>query len=77
MVRDGIDIAIRTSVGLPETVVARRSAAWAARLRGAGYVEQHGLPAHPDELLAHPLITNSAAPVLNEWPFKCDGEKQL
>jgi DNA-binding transcriptional LysR family regulator len=32
-----------------------------------------GLPTHPDQLGAHRLITNSAAPHLNHWPFVVDG----
>jgi len=78
LVRDGIDIAIRTSVGLPELQIARQLGSLDRALYAApAYVRQHGLPARPDDLLGHRLITNSAAPVLNEWPFQSDGEKAI
>jgi len=76
LVRDGIDLAIRTSVALPELQIARQLGTLDRALYAApAYVQQHGLPTQPDELLAHRLITNSAAPVLNEWPFRTGGEK--
>ena len=78
LVRDGIDIAIRTSVGLPELQIARQLGSLDRALYAApAYVRQHGLPARPDDLLGHRLITNNAAPVLNEWPFQSDGEKAI
>jgi DNA-binding transcriptional LysR family regulator len=38
------------------------------------YAQAHGLPARPDELAAHTLVTNTAVPVLNNWPFVVDGQ---
>jgi DNA-binding transcriptional LysR family regulator len=38
------------------------------------YVERHGLPSHPADLHRHRLITNTAAPHLNRWPFVIDGQ---
>ena len=74
MARDGIDIAIRTGMALPETTVARQIGALGRGLYAApAYVERAGLPTHPDQLGAHRLITNSAAPHLNHWPFVVDG----
>lgn len=73
MAREGIDIAIRTSTALPDTLVARQIG-WLGRglYAAPGYAAQAGLPAHPGELAAHRLITNSAAPQLNHWPFIID-----
>jgi len=74
MARDGIDIAIRTGMALPETTVARQIGSLGRGLYAApAYAERAGLPTHPDQLVAHRLITNSAAPHLNHWPFIVDG----
>jgi DNA-binding transcriptional LysR family regulator len=74
MARDAIDIAIRTSTSLPETVVARQIGSLGRALYAAPeYVERAGLPAHPDELRRHRLIANSAATQLNHWPFAVNG----
>lgn len=74
MARDGIDIAIRTSSSLPETLVARRIGQLGRALYAApAYAAQAGLPTHPGELNQHRLITNSAATHLNRWSFLVDG----
>jgi DNA-binding transcriptional LysR family regulator len=80
MAREGIDIAIRTTPELPDTMVARKIGKLGRALYAApAYVARAGLPAHPDELRRHRLITNSAATHLNRWPFIIDGTavKQL
>lgn len=70
MARDGIDIAIRTSTSLPETQVARALGHLGRALYAApAYATSAGLPQHPSELNRHRLITNTAAPHLNNWPF--------
>ena len=76
LVREGIDIALRSSSEPPPDMVARplgrlRRALYAA----PAYAERYGLPAHPDELAQHRLITNSAASHLNQWPFRIDGQR--
>ncbi|MBX3607622.1 MAG: LysR family transcriptional regulator [Piscinibacter sp.] len=74
MARDGIDIAIRTTSTLPETMVARRIGSLGRALYAApAYARRAGLPDHPDQLREHRLITNSAATQLNLWPFRVDG----
>ncbi|HEX2540296.1 MAG TPA: LysR substrate-binding domain-containing protein [Caldimonas sp.] len=74
LVRDGIDIAIRTVVSPPELQVVRQLGSLGRALYAApSYVQRHGLPAIPDDLLAHRLVTNSAATGLNEWPFTIEG----
>ena len=75
MARDGIDIAIRTSAQLPETLVARSLGHLGRALYAApAYATRAGLPQHPGELTRHRLITNTAAPHLNHWPFVVDDE---
>ena len=74
MAREGIDIAIRTSAALPETMIARRLGTLGRALYAApSYAAQAGLPALPEDLHRHRLIANSAAPQLNHWPFVIDG----
>lgn len=75
MARDGIDIAVRTVGSLPDTVVARQIGSLGRALYAApAYAKAHGLPSHPDELADHRLITNSAVPMLNQWPFVVKGK---
>jgi DNA-binding transcriptional LysR family regulator len=74
LAREAIDIAIRTSASLPDTMVARRIGSLGRALYAApDYVARAGLPAHPDDLRRHRLIANSAATQLNHWPFIIDG----
>jgi DNA-binding transcriptional LysR family regulator len=75
MARDGIDIAIRTSTQLPDTQIARALGHLGRALYAApAYAARAGLPQHPNELHQHQLITNTAAPHLNQWPFVIDKE---
>ena len=75
MARDGIDISIRTSNALPDTVVARQIGTLGRALYASpAYARARGLPRAPEELAAHTLVTNTAVTMLNEWPFRVDGE---
>ena len=75
MAREGIDIAIRTSGTLPETMIARQIGSLGRALYAAPeYLARAGVPAHPDDLRQHRLVTNSAATQLNHWPFVVDGK---
>jgi DNA-binding transcriptional LysR family regulator len=70
MARNGIDIAIRTSTQLNDTQVARALGHLGRALYAApAYAARAGLPQHPSELHQHQLITNTATPHLNQWPF--------
>lgn len=71
MARDGIDIAIRTGQMQSDTLVARPIGLLTRSLYAApAYVERHGLPRTPDDLLRHRLIGNSAAASLNRWAWR-------
>lgn len=75
MARDGIDIAVRTSSNLPDTVVARQLGVLGRALYATPeYLAQAGTPQHPDALRGHRLISNSGVPALNHWPFVVDGK---
>ncbi|MCM3563666.1 LysR family transcriptional regulator [Hydrogenophaga intermedia] len=70
MARDGVDIAIRTGAHQSEQLVALPLAEFGRRLCAApAYLAQWGMPQHPDELGQHRLITHSANPALNRWPY--------
>ena len=70
MVRDGIDIAIRTGTPNSDTLVARQIGDYSRTLYAApAYLARCGTPQHPDELQQHHLIAGSANPLLNRWPL--------
>jgi DNA-binding transcriptional LysR family regulator len=78
MARDGIDIAIRSVRNLPDTVVARKIGTLGRSLYASPvYAAAAGLPAQPQGLREHRLITNSATTVLNQWPFIIEGKPWL
>lgn len=78
MAHDGIDIAIRTGAPLSDTVVARQLGTLDRRLYATpGYLQAHGQPKHPDDLRQHRLISNSAVPTLNRWPFVVKGQTSV
>jgi DNA-binding transcriptional LysR family regulator len=78
IVRDRIDIAIRTVSNLPGTVVARQIGTLGRALYAApSYAAAAGLPTHPDALREHRLISNSTVTMLNQWPFVVKGKPQV
>ncbi|MCZ8255871.1 MAG: LysR substrate-binding domain-containing protein, partial [Polaromonas sp.] len=75
MVRDGVDIAIRSGMHTNENTVMRQIGPHGRRLYATpGYLAAHGTPGHPDDLGGHRLISNSGATALNRWPFIIDGQ---
>ena len=75
MAREGIDIAIRTGTPHSDNLVARRIGVLARSLYASpAYVQQHGLPRHPDDLLRHRLIGNTASAALNRWTWRERGK---
>ncbi|MCB2017661.1 MAG: LysR family transcriptional regulator [Hydrogenophaga sp.] len=76
MARDGVDIAIRTGSPAGDNLVARQIAEHGRRLFASpAYVERFGMPQHPDELAQHRLITSSASPMLNRWPWSAEAKQ--
>jgi DNA-binding transcriptional LysR family regulator len=70
MVREGLDMTIRTGSPSGDALVARVIGSHGRALYASPtYLAQHGTPAHPAELANHRLITNSAIPAHNRWPF--------
>ncbi|HYK00045.1 MAG TPA: LysR family transcriptional regulator [Burkholderiaceae bacterium] len=71
MARDGIDIAIRTGTTHSDNLVARPIGVLTRSLYAApAYIERHGLPRQPDDLLRHRLIGNTASATLNRWAWR-------
>jgi DNA-binding transcriptional LysR family regulator len=71
MARDGIDVAVRTGTLTSESLVARQIGVLTrSRYASPSYVERHGLPRHPDDLVRHKLIGTTAGPTLNRWVWR-------
>jgi DNA-binding transcriptional LysR family regulator len=78
MAREGIDISIRTVSQLPETMIARQIGTLGRGLYASpSYAQAAGLPAVPDDLREHRLITNTNVSMLNEWPFIVNRKRQV
>lgn len=78
MARDGVDVAIRTGSAMGDNLVALPMAEHGRRLCASpAYLRQFGSPQHPDDLARHRLITTSASPVLNRWPWSAQALARL
>jgi DNA-binding transcriptional LysR family regulator len=74
MARDGIDLAIRTGTVTNESLVARQIGVLTRSLYASpAYVQRHGLPRQPDDLVRHKLI-GTTAPALNRWAWREAGK---
>src|SRR5574343_985303 len=68
MVREGLDVAIRTGTPTDSDLVARPIGQLSRSLYASpAYARAHGLPAQPAELAAHALVGHSLLPHLNQW----------
>jgi DNA-binding transcriptional LysR family regulator len=75
MAREGIDLAIRTGVPGTDRLVARQIGQHGRKLYAApSYLRAYGQPKDVAALEQHRLITNSAQPALNRWPFNVRGQ---
>lgn len=71
LVTEGIDVALRTTVGHSDLVVARELGRFERRLYAApGYLEQHGTPADPSDLQQHHTVTHTAQGPAVTWAFR-------
>ncbi|MBL4791022.1 MAG: LysR family transcriptional regulator, partial [Kordiimonadaceae bacterium] len=75
IVEDGIDIALRIAE-LPDTaLIARRLMAVRVPLCAApAYLEEHGIPEHPSELVHHKCILEHRYDDAYRWPFAEKGQ---
>ncbi len=75
LVTDGIDVALRTTVGSSESVVARELGSFERRLYASpAYVRQHGEPADPHALSQHQVVTHTAQGPTVTWTFRQAGK---
>ncbi len=78
LVTEGIDVALRTTVGHSDLVVARALGRFERRLYAApGYLEQHGTPAAPSDLPQHHTVTHTAQGPAVTWAFRNSQGKPL
>lgn len=71
LVTEGIDVALRTTVGHSDLVVARELGRFERRLYAAPeYLEQQGTPAEPSELQQHHTVTHTAQGPAVTWVFR-------
>jgi DNA-binding transcriptional LysR family regulator len=76
LVTDGIDVALRTTLGSSEAVVARELGSFARRLYASPeYLRRHGQPAEPEELHRHQTVTHTAQGPAVMWAFRKAGRK--
>jgi DNA-binding transcriptional LysR family regulator len=74
LVTDGIDVALRTTVGNSEAVVARELGRFERRLYAApDYLRQHGEPDNPHDLHRHQTVTHTAQGPSVTWTFRQAG----
>lgn len=79
LVTESIDVALRTTVGHSDLVVARALGRFERRLYAAPeYLRQHGTPATPTDLQQHHTVTHTAQGLAVVWAFRSkQGSKPL
>jgi DNA-binding transcriptional LysR family regulator len=74
LVTDGIDVALRTTVGNSDSVVARELGRFERRLYASpDYLRQHGEPDNPHDLHRHQTVTHTAQGPSVTWTFRQAG----
>ncbi len=79
LVAEGFDVAIRSAFGsLPaSTLIARRLAPLRHALCASpSYIDRHGLPGTPAELIEHNCLLFSYSSDANEWTLQGEGEPE-
>lgn len=74
LVTDGIDVALRTTVGSSDAVVARELGSFERRLFASPtYLQQWGAPNEPHELHRHQTVTHTSQGPAVTWAFRQAG----
>jgi len=78
LIESGIDIAIRTREFEPDSAITVRKLASTPRVLAAApaYLQQHGIPATPDQLTRHKLLLYTHANHMNELRFTRKGKSK-
>ena len=70
VVRNGIDISVRSGPPLDQSLVARKLGEFERVVCASpAYLERHGIPRSPGELATHACITISSLPGRSRWDF--------
>ncbi len=78
LVEEGFDVAIRVSEPLDSSLIARRLSTFRVVCCAApSWIEKHGRPATPNDLLGLPAIADTNARNWSHWPFFVDGDRQV
>jgi DNA-binding transcriptional LysR family regulator len=77
LAQEGFDLAVRHTQAPPETHVAWRLCGSRALLvASAGYLRQHGKPAHPSDLTGHACLAYLRAGASQSWSFEKEGGRK-
>ena len=75
---EGIDLAIRVGRVGSENLVARRiGSAQLITAASPAYIDRHGLPRRPEDLLKHNCLTYAYSATGNQWRFTSKGGEDL
>lgn len=75
LVRDAVDVAIRVGTLADSSATAKLIATIPRVILAApSYLERAGIPARPDDLVAHRIVGGPAASVPSAWQFERNGE---
>src|SRR6185295_18849782 len=76
LVKDTVDVAIRLGRLRDSTATAKLIATIPRVIVASpGYLERHGVPAVPDDLVRHRIVGGTAAAVPTAWRFERNGEE--
>jgi DNA-binding transcriptional LysR family regulator len=76
LVDEAVDLAIRIAELPDSSLIARRLApARVVACAAPSYLEKHGLPCQPEELVDHVCIIDNNFRSAHEWPFMVGGER--
>lgn len=75
LVEEGMDVAVRIGP-LPDSTLRAIKVGQVQRVLCASpaYLERHGMPAHPTDLLQHAIVSSSALSPRIEWRFGHEGD---
>lgn len=75
LIDEGYDVAVRVGKLRDSTLIARRLApARRVVCASPAYLEKHGTPQVPEDLINHNCLIYTNVPVAEQWQFKVDGE---
>lgn len=78
LVEEGFDVAIRISEPSDSSLIARRLSTFRVVTCAApAWIEAHGRPEKPEDLLGLPAICDTNARNWHHWPYMVDGERMV